>query len=286
LQLIDRAIQAFEMSISQRGPVFAAHRWLSRLYKSRPGGDERSAFHLAESNQSAIRRKQQVDNLRQLQEQARQRARLRNSSGVSLPKSEPIEPRTFIIVSGLPRSGTSLMMQMLKAGGVQVMTDNQRTADHDNPEGYFEWEDVKRIGAEPELLSQADGKAVKIVSALIPALPSMHYYRVIFMQRPIDEVVVSQKKMIDRRRTRGTNLPADKLAGTLAQHRSTILRGMTTSPNFEVLEIDYPDLVANGAAWAEKVNEFLGQNLNTAAMAACVKPDLHRNRAANTATAA
>ena len=112
----------------------------------------------------------------------------------------------------------------------------------------------------------------------------MHRYRVIFMTRPTTEVVASQKKMIDRRRTRGANMPSDKLAEALGQHRDTILRGLHALPNFEVLEIDYPQLVAAPTDWVERVNEFLGGDLNTAAMAACVKPSLHRNRASAVAT--
>jgi hypothetical protein len=172
------------------------------------------------------------------------------------------------------------MMQMLKAGGMAVMTDQQRTADQDNPEGYFEWEDIKRIGENPDILNQVDGRPVKIVSALIPSLPSVHRYRVIFMNRPIEEVVASQTKMIDRRKTRGANLSPDKLAESLSQHRMIIRAGMAASPNFEVLQVHYPDLIAQPALWAEKVNEFLGGKLDTSAMAGCVKPDLHRNRAA------
>ena len=183
------------------------------------------------------------------------------------------------IVSGLPRSGTSLMMQMLQAGGLEVMTDHERAADPDNPEGYFEWEAIKRIKENPEILAEVGKRAVKVVSALIPVLPPMHRYRVIFMTRPITEVVASQKKMIDRRRTRGANMTPDKLAEALIQHRDTVLRGLTTLPNFDVLEIDYPQLVAEPTEWVEKVNEFLGGKLNAAAMAACVKPSLHRNRA-------
>jgi len=170
-------------------------------------------------------------------------------------------------------------MQMLQAGGLEVMTDHDRAADHDNPEGYFEWEEIKRIKENPEILAEVGGRAVKVVSALIPALPPMHRYRVIFMTRPITEVVTSQKKMIERRRTRGANIVPDKLTEALIQHRDTILRGLDALPNFEVLEIDYPQLVAAPMPWIEKVNEFLGGRLDIEKMATCVKPALHRNRA-------
>ncbi|HJT80092.1 MAG TPA: alkaline phosphatase family protein [Chthoniobacterales bacterium] len=282
LQMFDRAIQAFEMALTQRGPVFLAHRWLSRLYKKQPGGEGRSAYHMAEAVKVFEKRKQNAIKLKTVQEEARVRTQQRREAAavVAADKEKlPITPGTFTIVSGLPRSGTSLMMQMLHAGGLEVMTDHQRGADHDNPEGYFEWEDIKRVGEAPEILSKADGKPVKVVSALIPSLPPMHRYRVVFMTRPIAEVVASQTKMIDRRRTRGANLSPDKLAESLVQHRMVIRAGMASSPNFEVLEVDYPDLINQPQVWAEKINEFLGGKLDTSAMAACVKPNLHRNRA-------
>ncbi len=278
LQMFDRAIPAFEMAVRQRGPLFMAHRWLARLYKNQ-GNDERSAYHFSEAIKVAKQRKTAAIELKTLQEAARVRAQKRAELAASAPKTAPVRPSTFTVVSGLPRSGTSLMMQMLRAGGMEVMTDHQRTADPDNPEGYFEWEDIKRVGQEPDILNQVDGKPVKIVSALIPALPTIHRYRVIFMSRPIPEVVASQSKMIDRRKTRGANLSPDKLAESLSHHRMTIRAGMESSPNFEVLEVDYPDLIGQPAVWAEKVNEFLGGKLDTAKMVACVKPDLHRNRA-------
>ncbi|HEY4282482.1 MAG TPA: alkaline phosphatase family protein [Chthoniobacterales bacterium] len=279
LQMFDRAIPAFEMAVRQRGPLFMAHRWLARLYKNQ-GNDERSAYHFSEAIKVAKQRKTAAIELTTLQEAARARAEKRAEPAASSPKTPPVRPDTFTVVSGLPRSGTSLMMQMLKAGGLEIMTDHQRVADHDNPEGYYEWEEIKRVGENPDILNQVDGKPLKIVSALIPSLPPIHRYRVIFMNRPIDEVVASQTKMIDRRKTRGANLSPDKLAENLSQHRTTIRAGMAASQNFEVLEVDYPDLIVQPAVWVEKVNEFLGGNLDVAKMAACVKPDLHRNRAA------
>ena len=278
LQMIDRAILAFEMAVKQRGPLFPAHRWLARLYKNQ-GNDERSDYHFSEAIKVAKQRKTAAIELKTLQEAARARAKKRSELAASAPKTPPVRPSTFTVVSGLPRSGTSLMMQMLNAGGLEVMTDHQRAADPDNPEGYYEWEEIKRVGEQPEVLTRVDGKPVKIVSALIPSLPSLHRYRVIFMSRPIEEVVASQEKMIDRRKTRGANLSTEKLSQTLVEHRGTILHGMRRSPNFEVLEVHYPDLIANPMALARRVNDFLGGNLDVTAMAACVKPALHRNRA-------
>ena len=105
------------------------------------------------------------------------------------------------IVSGLPRSGTSLMMQMLVAGGISPLSDGERKADTDNPRGYLEWERIKQLPDDPGLISEGEGKVVKVISRLLLALPSGHEYRVIFMQRPLPEVLASQDAMMRRRGT-------------------------------------------------------------------------------------
>src|SRR3984957_677590 len=96
------------------------------------------------------------------------------------------------IVSGLPRSGTSLMMQMLEAGGMAVLSDGERKADTDNPKGYLEWERVKQLPKDPGLIAQAEGKVVKVISQLLLSLPGGHEYRVVFMQRALPEVLKSE----------------------------------------------------------------------------------------------
>src|ERR1700730_8489910 len=106
--------------------------------------------------------------------------------------------KMITIVSGLPRSGTSMMMQMLKAGGLPVLTDGVRRPDESNPRGYLEWEPAKRLHLIPEAIVVADGKAVKIVSVLLPFLPKHHEYRIIFMRRPLEQVVASQDRMCQR----------------------------------------------------------------------------------------
>src|SRR5208282_6687213 len=103
------------------------------------------------------------------------------------------------IVSGLPRSGTSLMMQMLHAGGLPVLSDDERKANIDNPKGYFEWERIKQLPKDPKLIAEAEGKVVKVISQLILSLPETHEYRVVFMQRPLPEVMKSQDEMLRRR---------------------------------------------------------------------------------------
>src|SRR5262245_15575927 len=104
----------------------------------------------------------------------------------------------IIVVSGLPRSGTSLMMQMLDNGGIEVVTDNVRAADTDNPRGYYELEKVKRVKQDASWLPQARGKAFKMVSQLLYDLPASERYLVVFMERDFDEMLLSQEKMLQR----------------------------------------------------------------------------------------
>lgn len=191
--------------------------------------------------------------------------------------------RTLTLVSGLPRSGTSLMMQMLAAGGMAVQTDGERGADEDNPEGYWEWEAVKQIGTNPAVLDGEglEGKAIKCVSAHLLRLPGHFRYRVIFMHRPAGEIARSQQKMIERRGTRGMDGSLAEIASALERHRDETLAYVRSHPRaFDLLEIDYPALVADPEAVCAALTEFLGPELlpESGRMAAVVRPDLYRNR--------
>ncbi len=103
------------------------------------------------------------------------------------------------IVTGLPRSGTSLMMKMLEVGGIPPLTDRARVADEDNPKGYYEFERVKKLPQDTSWLPEAEGKAVKMVSMLLYDLPKDRAYKIIFMRRQMEEILASQKKMLLRR---------------------------------------------------------------------------------------
>src|SRR5215813_2579369 len=106
----------------------------------------------------------------------------------------------IIVVSGLPRSGTSMMMKMLAAGGLPVLVDAIRAADDDNPNGYFEFEPVKQLAdGQNEWLTEAGGKVVKIISALLEYLPKSYHYKIIFMERELKEILASQQKMLSHR---------------------------------------------------------------------------------------
>ena len=183
------------------------------------------------------------------------------------------------IVSGLPRSGTSLMMQMLAAGGVQVLTDGQRPADPDNPRGYYEWEGIKRLPQEPECIIEAEGKAVKVISQLLFALPGDREYRTIFMERPLPEVVASQAEMIRRRGTNGATLGEAALIAALQAHLNQVNAWLERLSRAKVHRIDYHKVLREPQDAAQAIQRFLGLALGTEAMARQVDLSLYRQRA-------
>lgn len=188
--------------------------------------------------------------------------------------------RSFItIVSGLPRSGTSLAMQMLSAGGIPALTDEQRTPDADNPRGYFEFERVKQIKSDQLWLNDAVGKAVKVIHMLITALPTDREYRVLMMRRDVNEVVRSQAAMLARSGKPGGGLSPDKLAKVYQGQMSAVGRWLAACPRFRVLDVPYADLIKDPRAMSEHVSEFLGGGLSIDAMARAVDPTLYRQRA-------
>lgn len=187
--------------------------------------------------------------------------------------------RDFItIVSGLPRSGTSLMMQMLAAGGMEVLTDGQRAADESNPRGYFELEAVKHTRNERSWLTQAAGKAVKVVHLLLPHLPADRAYRVIFMQRDLGEVIASQRAMLLKQGRPAAALPDSKLAEVFEKQLADVHQWLSLNSNFQVLDIRHRDVIERPLAAAEQIAIFLGGNLDPRRMAASVEPSLYRQR--------
>lgn len=197
-----------------------------------------------------------------------------NARGISYTPPD----QEFILVSGLPRSGTSLMMQMLRAGGLESMTDGLRVPDEDNPEGYWEWEEIKKMPKWPLVIEKAQGKAVKVISALLPSLPLKHKFRIIFMTRPVEEVVASQLAMLERKGTPGKSQALD-LEKAQSTHAHSVLAALRSHPRVSLLTIDYPALVVEPAAVASQVAAFLGDILVTPeAMPSVVRPDLYRNK--------
>ena len=182
------------------------------------------------------------------------------------------------VVSGLPRSGTSLMMQMLAAGGMPVLSDGERQADADNPRGYFEWERIKLLPRQPECIAEAEGKVVKIISQLLFALPAGREYCVIFMQRPLTEVVASQAKMIRRRGTIGAALPPAALIAGLGAHLNQINAWLKAKPNISVHRVEHQEVLREPLRVAESIRQFLNCPLDVVAMSQQVDTSLYRQR--------
>jgi hypothetical protein len=182
------------------------------------------------------------------------------------------------IVSGLPRSGTSMMMKMLEAGGIKPLTDRVRTADEDNPKGYYEFERVKQIEHDQDWLPKARGKAVKMVSALLKHLPADYRYRIVFMQRHMEEILASQQRMLVRRGEPTDRVSDEKMAALFERHLREVEDWLARQPNVEVLYIHYSDVLADPAAASERINRFFGGSLDAVAMASVVDPELYRQR--------
>jgi LPS sulfotransferase NodH len=181
------------------------------------------------------------------------------------------------IVSGLPRSGTSLMMQILAAGGMTILTDNKREPDADNPRGYCEWEPAKLLPTQPERIDEAEGKAVKVITQLLMSIPRGRDYRVIFMERPLPEVLASQDEML-RRRGKSDVISHDVMGKAFASHIKEIVSWFENRSEIPVLRLGYPRLLQDPRANAQAVEDFLKVDLDLDAMARQVDASLYRNR--------
>ncbi len=187
--------------------------------------------------------------------------------------------RPIVVVSGLPRSGTSMAMKMLEAGGLPIVTDGLRRADTANPKGYYEFEPVKGLDKQGDTawLADARGKAVKIISFLLTYLPESYDYRVVFMRRDLGEVVASQNQMLDARgEERGA--ADDRTSALYAQHVEQVERFLRQRSCFSVLMVDYAAVVADPAGQAARINQFVGGGLDVERMAGVAEPALYRNR--------
>jgi hypothetical protein len=190
-------------------------------------------------------------------------------------------PKKFItVVSGLPRSGTSMMMQILKAGGKPVLTDNLRKKDNENPKGYYEYEPVKKTGQDSRWVDMAMGKAVKMVYKLLYDLPGLYQYRVIMMQRDMREILRSQKKMLlagDNKLEIDT-ISDKKMAELFRIELDKVNNWLNQKECFSVIKADYRSIVEDPVKECEQINRFLGGNLDVCKMACVVDSSLYRNK--------
>ncbi len=277
----EKAIAAFQVAISQN-PVFPqAHRHLAAVYRL-TGDTTRTEHHLrlAASSQARVKAFRSGVALPQdadveLDVALTEPARIGDHWGLRF--GEPLRDDTVIIVSGLPRSGTSMMMQMLAAGGLPILTDGERAADADNPRGYFEYEPAKRLGGDKAWVETAGGQAVKLVAQLLPGLPPGPDYRILFMERKLGEVVASQAAMLRRLNRDGADISHRRLGAMFRRQVEQIGKVIADrSDRCSVLGIDYDQVLADPLAVAERVNAFLGGRLDILEMAKAVDPSLRR----------
>ncbi|MGR6036564.1 MAG: alkaline phosphatase family protein [Candidatus Nitrosoglobus sp.] len=279
LKRYDKAAEALEVAVAINPNFRQAHLRLVRLYTQRLDDLEKAAEH-----------KRLVQAIRQATRRSRPR-------GITVPTAAPAvsaplsthltvhrpptgtDDQPFVtVVTGLPRTGTSMMMQMLIAGGLPILTDGQRAADADNPRGYYEYEPTTRLRTERDWVKEAVGQGVKIVAQLLPFLPSEHQYRVIFMRRDLDEVLASQRAMLERLGRETASMPPEQLRAVFQQQLRQIELWLAKQSNIQTLFVDYDGVLQESAATAKAVNTFIGGNLKVDAMAAAVDPILHRQR--------
>ena len=199
-------------------------------------------------------------------------------SVIAFLRTDSMDNQTVTIVSGLPRSGTSMMMKMLAAGGLEPLTDNLRTADEDNPKGYFEFERVKQIEQDKAWLDDARGRAVKLISALLKHLPPSYNYKVLFMRRSMPEILASQRQMLVRRGEPTDTVPDEKMAAMFEKHVAQVEAWLAAQPNIEVLYVSYNDVMKDSRSHAERINSFLGGSLKVDEMVSVVDRTLYRQQ--------
>lgn len=189
------------------------------------------------------------------------------------------DPRFITVVSGLPRSGTSMMMRMLEAGGLPVLADHERSADADNPRGYYEFEPVKALSDDNSWLKEAQGRVVKVIYKLVYDLPPSHRYRVIFLERNLAEVLASQETMLARMGRGAGSLERDELMPLFEREIIDFRSWAKTQEHLDICYLNYSGVIAEPRATAHRIAGFLNLDLDVDAMAAAVDPALYRQRA-------
>ncbi len=189
------------------------------------------------------------------------------------------EPQPIVVVSGLPRSGTSMMMRMLEAGGMDVLIDHIREPNADNPKGYYEFERVKKLpDGDVAWLADAQGRAVKIIAALLTHLPDTYTYKVLFMQRHIEEVLASQKRMLVRRGEDPDKVNDIEMARLFESHVEKVYTWIAKQPHITHMNVDYNEMLVDPMPQILSIRTFLKRDLDVAQMTATVDPALYRQR--------
>jgi len=284
---VKASLDALKLAVTQNPVYPEAHRRLAFLYEKRLGDAENAAKHKGLARQARARINQ-VKRQRGFVSPAEALGETRAKNPEATPEafawwspaaSAATRPREEVItvVSGLPRSGTSLMMQMLQAAGLTAVTDSVREADTNNPKGYFEYEPVKQLGqGSADWLDTARGQVIKIIAQLLPRLPKTHGYQVVFMLRDLDEIVRSQTSMLERLNRKGAGIAPERMRaifeGQLMQV-SEVLK----ERNIPLLLIRHADCLKDPHSVAAQLEPFLAQPVDPAAIAATVDGSLYRS---------
>jgi Sulfotransferase domain len=193
--------------------------------------------------------------------------------------SQRNDSETIIVVSGLPRSGTSMMMKMLEEGGVPILTDAIRRADDDNPNGYYEFELVKKLrDGQNKWLAEANHKVVKIISALLEHLPANYRYKIIFMEREPREILASQQKMLANRNEK-SEIGDAEMQEQFQKHLAAIKYWLARQPNMDVMYVDYNKMIARPENYCRAIADFIAVPVDVSKMLAVPNQRLYRNRA-------
>ncbi|MFN8283520.1 MAG: alkaline phosphatase family protein [Chitinophagales bacterium] len=191
------------------------------------------------------------------------------------------DAETIYVVSGLPRSGTSMMMQLLEAGGLPIFTDSLRSADENNKKGYYEHEAVKIIHKDNSWMKNAVNKTVKVVSHLLPNLPMRYKYKIVFMERDLHEIITSQSKMLQNLGKLQQNTAHYNIEQSFRQTNDKIKKWLDTKPNIEVLFIDYNKAIVNGNETIQELDNFFEGKLNQEKMQSIIDKNLYRSKQSN-----
>jgi len=283
------AEQELLVAVAQSPRHLAAHEWLGRLYREhldRPAdafaheGRALTLRHELAARNRAEASDAKVPTVFQATEGLEKGKDLRfDANDIPAPFSAGVDSRQIVtVVSGLPRSGTSMMMQILVAAGREVLTDGKRVADEDNPQGYFEFEKTLELARNSSWLPQARGKVVKIVAQLLPLLPPQEHYQIIFMERNLEEVIASQQAMLLRQGRSGAALSRLQLREAYAAQVERVRHRLAQRSEVRTLFVNYAELLANASAGMERVARFLGEPFNREAATNCVRPELRRQK--------
>lgn len=271
IEYYERAAEAFEVALAMNPNIGKARNFLIEMYEEKLNEPEKAQLHreILEKIQKG-QYEAAAETTELLEEEV-----FKPIDASFYKNNEMSEP--IVIVSGLPRSGTSMMMQMLAAAGFPIYTDNKRQADESNPKGYYEHEAVMRLSRDKKWLSEVKNKAVKIISHLLFQLPARFNYKIVFMLRDIDEIVNSQSEMLKRadKKKKAEAFPFS-LATQYAKNQSKILKWAQHNANVNIMFVNYKDVISNPAKEAERVAEFLGTPFDTQKMAQAVDKKLYR----------